>query len=74
MLENYEAFKIYYLIRYQLILSMGGVVDVNHLAIDAAIAREKIADPKCFNKVLKICREYWIPKLNEKKDDGGGKK
>ncbi len=73
MPENAEAFKIYYMVRYQLIVSMGGVIDVNHLAIDAAIAREKVSDPKCFNKVAKICRDYWIPKLNEKKDDGDGK-
>ena len=74
MLENAEAFKVYYLTRYQLIISMGGVIDVNQLAIDAAIARENVRDPKCFNKVYKICREYWVPKLNETKDDKGGKK
>ena len=70
MPENADAFKVFFLIRYQLIVSMGGVIDVNHLAIEAAIAREGIRDIRsCFNKVLKICREYWIPKLNPKKDE-----
>ena len=70
MPENGDAFKIYFMVRYQLIMSFGGVVDINHMAVDAAIKREGIKNQKaCFNKVLKICREYWIPKLNEKKDE-----
>ena len=74
MLENADAFRIFFLVQHQLILSMGGVVDINHLAIHAAMDLYQIQDRRrCFEKVLKISR-WWVSKMNEKKDDGGGKK
>lgn len=74
MPENADAFRIFFLVQHQLILSMGGVVDINHLAIHAAMDLYQIQNKqKCFEKVLKICR-WWVSKMNEKKDDEGGKK
>ena len=67
MEENLDAFKIFGIARAQFIMGANGPIEINHLAIDAAIKREGIEDKDCFNKVLALSR-WWIGKLREKKD------
>jgi hypothetical protein len=56
MPENREAFQIYMLVKNQFIMSMGGPVDVNHIAIWEAIDRYKVKDKvRCFEKVITAC-------------------
>lgn len=55
--KNREAHFIYSLVRQQVIVSMSGVVDINHLAVWEAIDRYKVHDPmRVFELVLKCFR------------------
>jgi hypothetical protein len=66
---NADAAKIFYIVRYQLIMSSGGPVDIIHSAIRDAMRDYRIDDRrKCFEKVTMLARRWWIPKLNEKKE------
>jgi hypothetical protein len=61
--------NIFFMVRNQFIMASGGPVDINHIAIDAAIDREGIKDHReCFNKVTAICG-WWIKKVNSKDGD-----
>ena len=56
--------------RYQLIMSMGGPVDIAHEPIHRAMDLYGVNKKKeCFEKVLTIGR-WWLKKLNEKKGSG----
>jgi hypothetical protein len=67
MEENREASDIYYLTRGQVIVGMSGVIDINHLAIDAAIERNGTRDKKkIFEKVLWTWHE-----LRKDQEDNG---
>lgn len=65
--DNEDAYKIFYIIRYQLIMSgMGGAIDVNHLAIHEALRLYRIKNrQRCFEKILALCR-WWIARVNKK--------
>ena len=53
--ENEDAAKIFQSVRGQIITYKEKIVDINHLAIDAALKRYGIADSKkCFDKVVKL--------------------
>jgi len=66
---NADAQKIFYLIRYQLIMGPANAIDIMHTAVRDAIRDYRIADPVgCFEKVIALCRQWWIPKLNEKRE------
>jgi len=66
--ENLDAQRIFYLIRYQLIMGSAGVVDIIHSAVRDAIKDYGIGNPiDCFEKVIALARQWWIPKLNEKR-------
>jgi hypothetical protein len=61
--------NVFFMVRNQFIMASSGPVDINHVAIDAAIDREVIKDRRgCFNKVLTICG-WWVKKVNSKDDD-----
>ena len=68
--ENADAQKIFYIVRYQLIMGSGGPVDIIHSAVRDAIKDYKITNPlECFEKVCTLARRWWIPKLNEKSEE-----
>ena len=55
--ENREAAAIFYLIQSQFIMGEGGPVDINHLAIYAAMDLYHVKDRvECFHKVLSLTR------------------
>lgn len=61
MPENEEAAMIYSMVRGQVITRGvdGTVIDINHLAIDAAIDRNGIEDrKKTFDKVVRIFHHF----------------
>jgi hypothetical protein len=64
---NVDAQNIFRIVRGQLIMGgMGGVVDINHIAIHEAMRLYRVKDrKKCFEKVL-ILAGWWIKKLNKK--------
>jgi len=68
MEENRDALNIFFQVRYQLIMSMDVPIDINHLAIEAAMRREGVEGQGCFNKVLAL-GHWWIERIRDK--DGG---
>jgi hypothetical protein len=67
--ENDDAQRIFYIIRYQLIMGPGGPVDIIHSAVRDAIKDCNIRKPlECFEKVCMLARRWWIPKLNERSE------
>jgi len=70
MPENEDAMRIFYMIRYQLILGPGSAFDIRHDAIWRMIDELKIRKRlECFEKVCLIASQWWIPKLNEKSEE-----
>ena len=63
--DNRDALKIFFIVRYQLVMSMNGPIDLNHLAIDAAMRREGIESKACFDKVLTLGR-WWMERIGQK--------
>ncbi len=63
--ENKDALRIFFIMRTQLIMGPSGPIDLNHLAIDAAMLRERIEGRKCFNQVLDL-GQWWIDRISEK--------
>ena len=67
--ENADAVKIFYLVRYQLIVSAGGAVDISHEAIHRAMELYRIENRReCFEKMLILSR-WWIEKMNKKEGE-----
>ena len=67
MEDNREALGIFFMVQYQLVMGFNGPVDLNHLAVEAAIEREGIRDRKgCFNKVVRL--GYWWINRDRNKD------
>jgi hypothetical protein len=63
--DNKEALKIFFMVRDQYIMTEGGPVAINHLAIHEAMRLLKIKDKlKCFNKVCKLAN-WWIDLVRE---------
>jgi len=67
--ENVAAINIFFKVRFQLIMGMNGPIDLNHLAIDAAMKREGIEGLACFNKVLVLGR-WWLDRIRSQDDEG----
>ena len=66
--DNEDAWKIFNIVRYQLIAGQAGVIDINHMAVHEAMRLYRIKDRrKCFEKVLSLAR-WWVAKLNKKGD------
>ncbi len=64
--ENNDAIKIFFLIRYQLIMGMNGAVDISHEAIHRAMELYEIAHrQECFEKVLTLSR-WWLERVNKR--------
>lgn len=71
--ENEDAEKIYLTVQDQYILSMGGAVAINHMAIHAAMELYDIEFRKdVFEKVLAVSR-YFIHKMNDESKQKRGK-
>ena len=68
MEDNRDALDIFFAVRYQFIMSMNGPVDINHLAVDAAMRRAGIEGQACFNKVLTL-GHWWIERIRNKDGD-----
>jgi len=60
--ENADALKIFFMVRNQLIMGFNGPIDINHLAIDAAMRRNNITDNACFEKVVTL-GHWWISRM-----------
>ena len=59
MEENADAVRIYLICANQLIMSMGGPIDISHLSIHAAMRLYKIQDRRgCFEKVLTLSHHF----------------
>ena len=55
---NIDALRIFSIVQGQFIMGIGGPVDINHLAIHAAMELYKIENrQKCFRKVLHLA--HW---------------
>jgi len=70
MPENEEAWRVFNINRYQLIIAgMDGViVDVNHIPIYSLMKVLGVPDElKCLEKVLAL-NSWWVKKLNKKGD------
>ena len=64
--ENEDALNIFFIVQTQFILGMNGPVDINHMAIHAAMDIYGIGNRKaCFEKVRRLAR-WWIGKIGEK--------
>ena len=69
MLDNIDAYHIFSMVRYQLIIVPGQAWDINHSAVWRLIDELKIKERfECFEKVCMLVRLWWIPKLNEKSE------
>lgn len=67
--ENEEALRVFFMVQDQYIMSEGGPVAINHLAIHEAMRLLKIKDRlKCFNKVCKLSR-WWLEQVQERRDN-----
>lgn len=65
MPQNREAGKIYLMTRNQIIVGFDKVIDLNHLAVHAAMDLYEVKNKKeCFEKVLWLFQEM-------RKDDEG---
>lgn len=65
MEENESALRVFFEVKYQFIMGFDGPIDLNHLAIEAAMQREGVTDRACFERVCALGR-WWIQKLREK--------
>lgn len=65
MPENADAIRVFLPVRYQFIMGEGGPVDLNHLAIEAAMRREGVGTKTCFDKACSL-GFWWINKLRER--------
>jgi hypothetical protein len=65
MEENREAAEIFFITRNQVIVAFDRVIDINHLAVDAAMQRNNVSNKKdVFVKVIRAFHET-------RKDKGG---
>lgn len=57
MKENHDAVRVFFLTQNQLIMGPSGPVDINQLAVHAAIELYGIQDRQgCFEKVMRLSR------------------
>ena len=63
--ENKEAINIFFMVRDQYIMTEGGPIAINHLAIHEAMRLLEIQDKlKCFTKVCRLAN-WWIDLVRE---------
>lgn len=68
MEENVDAAQIYVICRNQLIMSMNGPIDINHLAIHEAMRLYGVENRReCFEKVVKVS-DYFLEKYRRERD------
>lgn len=66
--ENEDALKIFFLVRNQLIMASNDPIDINHLAVHAAMDLYQVQNRReCFEKVINLAG-YWIRELLARKD------
>jgi hypothetical protein len=67
--ENEDAIRIFFLTQYQVIMGPRGPVDINHLAVHAAMELYGIRDKRrCFEGVLKLSR-WWLENIKDGNDE-----
>jgi len=67
--ENEDAIRIFFLTQYQVIMGPRGPVDINHLAVHAAMELYGIRYMRrCFEGVLKLAR-WWLENIKDGNDD-----
>ncbi len=70
--ENIDALRIFSIVKYQLIVSAGGAVDIYHEAIHKAMELYRTKNRlQCFEKVLLLAR-WWIDRLNKENENAAG--
>jgi hypothetical protein len=68
--QNEDAQRIFGIVRYQLVMSMNGPVDLMQTAIHETMRLYKVKNKRsCFEKVLAL-GQWWIKKLKEGSDEG----
>jgi hypothetical protein len=64
--ENEDAVNIFELVKYQLIMSVNGPIEINHQAIHEAMRLYRIEKRReCFEKVIILSR-WWIGEMTRK--------
>ena len=66
--ENKDALRVFMIVRYQFLMGVNGPIDLNHLAIDAAMQREGITGKECFYRVCTL-GHWWMERMRENKDE-----
>ena len=62
--ENTEALKIFFLTQNQFIMGVNGPVDINHLAVHAAMELYGVKNRReCFGKVMRL-NYWWIDRIS----------
>ena len=68
--ENADAYKVFNITRYQLILGPGSAFDIRHDAIWKAIDEYQVEKRlECFEKVRLLAGQWWIPRMNAKSEE-----
>ena len=68
--ENEDALRVFFMVQDQYIMSEGGPVAINHLAIHEAMRLLKIKNRlECFNKV-RILANWWLKDIRERQANG----
>ena len=64
--ENVDAIRIFFMIQDQYIMSEGGPVAINHMAIHEAMRLLRVKNRlKCFGKVCKLTH-WWLEQIRDK--------
>ena len=64
--ENEDALRVWFGVRHQFRMGMNGPIDIDHLAVDAAMKRENVHGKKCFEKIIKLS-QWYIARSREEK-------
>jgi hypothetical protein len=67
--ENKNAIRVFFMVQDQYIMSEGGPVAINHLAIHEAMRLLKIKDRlECFRKVCRLSH-WWLEQVRERQEN-----
>ena len=67
--ENKDPLEIFFLTQYQLIMGPKGPIDINQLAVHAAIDLYGARNPReCFSKAMKLSK-WWIDRMGDGHDN-----
>ena len=68
--ENIDALVVFFKVQRQFIVGAAGPIDINHLAIHAAMELYGIKDRReCFEKVLTLAA-WWMKRISEERNEG----